>query len=291
MRKTTLALICLTLVLSTGCQPTEQTVPDNPLPSATPHETPLPQVTESPLKSNANLIDLDFAELEKATYEAVGTQEVSLQPMYDKSPIDIFFLPNGEVIQFDAHLYALEKVIGGDYVLSEYQVGMNNSSSTERFNIQCIRSNLHFAREYFDFNLDDLNNFTAWAGNADFQNLLSKYVPGTPIGYRLVLGPILSEIYDHPEVSCLTLDLSAETPREVNTDFLHRVPEGYYLDFDIDAKYCALLPYYSAESMTGCQVPLSNLPDELPDYAAPDGNQYVLNNILLLFPAGPAAKS
>lgn len=291
MRKIMLTLICLIFILSTGCQPSEQNVPDNPLPSITPHETESPSVTEPPLTFNANLLALDFAELEKAAYEAVGTQKISLRHMYNKSPIDIFFLPNGEVAQFSAHLWVLENVIGGDYVLGEYQVDMNNVSDTVDFDIQCVRSGLHFAREYFDFNFDDLKNFTAWMGNADFQTLLSEYVPGAPVGYRLVLRSIPAEIFDHPEISCLTLDLSAETPREVNTDFLHRIPDLYYLEFDIDAQYCALLPYYSAEGMTGCQVPLSNLPDELPDYAAPDGGQYVLNNILLLFPEGPAAKS
>lgn len=291
MRKITLALACLMLIFSTGCQPSEQTVPDNPLPSIAPHETERPTVTEPPLTFNANLLDIDFAELEKAAYEAVGTQKISLRPMYNKSPIDIFFLPSGEVVQFSACLRPLDKVIGGDYVLSEYQVNMNSTSNIERFDIRCIRSNLHFAKEYFDFNFDDLKNFTAWTGNVDFQTLLDEYIPGVPIGYRLVLGLIPSEIFDHPETSCVALDLSAETPREVNTDFLHRIPESPYLEFDIDARYCALLPYYSAEDMTGCQVPLSNLSDELPDYAAPDGNQYVLNNILLLFPEGPAAKS
>lgn len=280
MRKMTLALACSVLILSAGCQPTEQKLPDNPLPSSAPLETEQPQIPR--------LLNVDFAELEESVYEATGTQKAALPCMYDTNPIDIFFLPDGKVVQLNACLWTFDTTVGGDYVMSEHQVCVDSAA---HFGIQCTKEKQHFSRELFDFDFDGLKNFTAWIDGADLQTLLNDYVPGTPAGYRLVLGNIPAEIVDCPEVSWQALDLSAETPRKVNTNCLHRASDSYYLEFGIDAQYCALLPYYSAEDAPGCQVPLSQPLVESLDYAAPDGGEHVLNNILLLFPAGPAAQS
>ena len=96
-------------------------------------------------------------------------------------------------------------VLGGDYIMNEYQ-----TSGTTQFDINCTKEDHHFSRDLFDFDFNGLGKLTDWMRTADFQALLSEYVPDTPVGYRLVAGNIPAEFVDCPDASYLALDLSSE---------------------------------------------------------------------------------
>ena len=235
---------------------------------------------------NAKLLNLDLIDLQNAIYEAVGTKNISAPSMYETYPIDIFFLPTGEVTQCRTSVWVLDSEIGGDYVLSNYQ--SSGLPGTPSFDIACTVPGRHFAKELFDFDFSGFEALTSRIGSMDLQAILDHCISDIPYGYRLVMGPIPAEIIDSRQVSCTAFDLSSGSPAGINLSSLSRIPDTYYLEYDVSSNYYALLPYYPAGEMPGYSVP----PDRLMEfdgpinYAAPDGGNYNLNNIVLIFPDG-----
>lgn len=293
MRKIMIVLVCAVLVVSIAVFSfTKQGTPDRSSPPSASanmsgeteqHRNNSEQV--QPMQShNANLLNMDFMDLQNVIYETVGTKNISVSFMYDTYPIDIFFLPTGEVTQCRTYLWVLDSEIGGDYVLSNYQgSGLPGTSS---FDITCTIPGRHFAKEFFDFDFNGLEKLTSWMGNTDFQALLDHYISDIPYGYWFVAGPVPAEIIDSQQVSYTALDLSSGSPAEINLSSLPRIPDEYYFGYDCSSNYYALLPYYPVSEMPGYSVPRGAIGVNGSDYAAPDEGEYSLNNILLIFPNG-----
>ena len=295
MRKVVVILICVALVSVAVFSFTKQDTSDqNSPPSVSTNasgEVEQQEVDQNNIEHaqpnqfhNANLLNVDFIDLQSVIYETVGTKRISAPFMYETYPIDIFFLPTGEITQCRMCLWAFDSEIGGDYVISEYQ--SSGLPGTASFDIACTKPSQHFAKEQFDFDFSGLENLTSWIGNTDIKAILDQYVSDIPYGYRLVMGPILTEIIDSQQVSYTALDLSSGSPTEINLSSLSRIPDIYWLEYDSSPNYYALLPYYPATEKTGCKVPLNQPFDGVMDYSAPDGGEYSLNNIVLMFPNG-----
>lgn len=284
MRKLILVLICIALVVITGCNSTKQDSPSDVISNVSDAvETQQDFLEQKPVQVQ-NFLNLDFSELQNTIAETAGTQKTVAAFMYDTHPVDIFFSPTGDVTQCRMCLWTLDSETGGDYVMSEYRV--NGIPETASFDVACTKPNLHFAKELFSFDFSGLGKYTSWVSNTDLQALLDTYVPDTPVGYRLVTGVIPAEIIDSQQVSCTALDLSSDAPTEIDLASLPRIPDRYYLEYDLPSEYYALLPYYPLNETLGYTVPLNQPPEGVMDYAAPDAGSYSLNNILLLFPDG-----
>lgn len=294
MRKSFIILICAVFVTATGCNLAKQGTPDQY--SATDISTNKSEEIEKYQDNveqaqpgqfhNANLLNLNFVEFQSAITEAVGTENISASFMYETYPIDIFFSPTGEVTQCRVCLWTLDSEIGGDYVMSEYQG--NGIPGTASFNFVCTKPDYHFAKEFFDFDFSGFKMLTSWIGSTDLQTILDRYVSDVPYGYRFVTGLIPAEIIDSQQISYVALDLSSGTPAEIKLSSLSRIPDRYYLEYDLSSNYFAILPYYPMSEMPGYSVPMDRLIefDGPIDFAAPDEGEYCINNILLLFPNG-----
>ena len=296
MRKVVFILICVSLVFVTVFSFTntlfsiaKQDIPDQDSPpSDSTNITGEIEKNQNNLEQphNANLLTLDFIDLQSIAYEAVGTKNISAPSMYETYPIDIFFLPTGEVTQCRTSLWVLDLEIGGDYVLSNYQ--SSGLPGTSSFDIACTIPGRHFAKEFFDFDFSEFENLISWIGNMNLQAILDHSISDIPYGYRLVMGSIPAEIIDSQQVSYTALDLSSDSPTEINLSSLSRIPDMYCLEYDSSPKYYTLLPYYPASEMPGYSVPLDRLIelDGPIDFAAPDEGDYCINNIVLIFPNG-----
>lgn len=276
--------------------------------------------------NSKNLYEMNFAELEEQLEEIIGAKDnkISMPFMYELPAVDIFFTPNGEMMNFNMSLRALTGENENEFIISRYKVGNNTETETDKFqtmpqvfsenvstktgfDVQLSEKNQPFLKRPFEdtFVFEKFPAFMEWANSFDFEKVIQEYSVGEPVRYEFLAGVTIErEVIENENVNCIFLDCSSGMPVQVKYEDLPYSDTAIYPfepthdvnDSSQYLEYYVILPYYPADEVTGFPpryVYTSPENAENRDAYSSNSNanvigneKYNLNNIIILFPNG-----
>lgn len=214
--------------------------------------------------SHANIYTLDFNDLYKQIANIVNAEDdmIAMPFMYEKPAIDMIFKPDGEIMQFDLMIRALEQTNDNDYIIGTFRVRNNlhtdsqymqslpevfsaGSSTMTGLDVYSQESGSNFAISYFKdtFDFDRIPKFMKWLTEFDLKSVINQYVTGEPVRFQFLSDSIKSSILYDPNVHVTYLDCSKDQILEVERPSLSDDPAPQYAVFP-NKYYYVIVPYY-----------------------------------------------
>lgn len=235
--------------------------------------------------------------------------------MYELPAFDIYFLPNGQIIQMDISLWAYQGENEKEQIVSQFnfesnaEMGITDTDTPIRFEVIPIEKwqNKPLLKPSYGNDVFDYAQFPAfmrWATEFDFESILKDYVYEQPVFYELIAGAqIQRALIEGGEMNGKYLDLSSGEPVEISyEDLPYSPPEIFPFspamevdDYRKDLEYYVILPHYHAEEKTGYNPLFVCTPDfdcenDFSFYSseakALKYENYVINNFIIIFPYG-----
>ena len=243
-----------------------------------------------PLK-RPNIFTLNFHDL----YDQILAKVKAEDNKVTDPTIDILFTPEGEIMDVDCSVIAMEESAEDQYDSELYRIRNNHRTDTknkqslpEAFSVSSstmtgIDVYRESGAEYDERDMDMLNfqkfpKFIEWFANLNLKSILEKYKVGHPVRYQLQSERILNEVIENPDVHVTYLDCSSNDVREIEKP---KSLSSIYLELS-DKDYYVVIPYYLQDgTVKGFnEMKLGQIETEKITYIA--------NNVILLFVDKPA---
>ncbi|QHZ50296.1 hypothetical protein [Paenibacillus larvae] len=231
-----------------------------------------------PLK-RPNMFTLNFHDL----YDQILAKIKAEDNKVTDPTIDILFTPEGEIMNVNCSVQALEESTEDQDNMGLYRI--RNNHRTEFKNKQSMpeafsapSSTMTGIDVYWEsegegatFNFEKFPKFIEWFTNFNLKSVLEQYRVGNPVRYQFLSGPITSEVVENPDVHVTYLDCSSNDIREMDK------PESFsglnYLQFT-NKDYYAVIPYYLQDgTIKGFNERHMGQTDKI---------TYIANNVILL---------
>ncbi|AVG14039.1 hypothetical protein [Paenibacillus larvae] len=237
-----------------------------------------------PLK-RPNMFTLNFHDLYNQILAKIKAEDNKVA----NPTMDILFTPEGEIMDVDCSVHALEESAEDQYTMGLYRIRNNHRTDTKNqqsmpetfsapsstmtgIDVYWETGGKYDGRDMAMFNFQKFPKFIEWFANFNLKSVLEQYRVGSPVRFELQ-SKVISEVVQNPDVHVTYLDCSSNDIREM--DKPESYPESHYLKLT-DKDYYAVIPYYVQDGT------INGFNERHMGQTETDKITYIANNVILL---------